>query len=236
MVSILKKEFTSFYSSFLGVGLMLILFLALGLFTWVLEGNLLDFGFAEMSVFFDIIPWFLILFIPTLTMRLFAEEKENQSIDLLKILPISGNQIIMGKVLGAFLVILVSLVPTLLYVVSLKVLSIGSELDYSIVVGQYLSLLILAFTLIQISTLASLFTSKQSVAFVVSVFCSYICWEGVMQLKSVIAVNLFDLEYFALKSHFYNLSIGVIRISELVFFLGINLILFKLEVIRFNKG
>lgn len=235
MFAIFKKEFLGFFSSFLGVGIMVILFIAIGLFTWVFEGNLLDFGFAEMSIFFDIIPWFFLLFIPSLTMRLFAEEKENSSIDLLKILPISSEKVVLSKVLGAFGVVGVILVPTFLYVFSIKQLAVSNEIDYSIVIGQYLSILFLCFTFVQISSLASLFTNKQSIAFVLSIVCNYLFWEGSMQLKAIVTINMIDLDFFALKSHFKSISVGVIRVSELLFFVGLNLLLYKLEVLKFDQ-
>ena len=72
MYSIIKKEFVQFFSSFLGVGILLSLFILLGLYTWVLEGNLLEFGFAEMTIFFNFLPWFLLVFIPVLVIRLLA--------------------------------------------------------------------------------------------------------------------------------------------------------------------
>lgn len=235
MFSIIKKEFFSFFSSFLGVGIMIVMFIALGFFTWIFDGNLLDFGYAEMGVFFDIIPWFLMLFIPSLTMRLFAEECENKSIDLLRILPISNAQIILGKILGAFLVICVILIPTLLYVFSIKKLSINFDLDYSIIIGQYLSLLLLSFTFVQISTLASLFSNKQSIAFVISIVFNYIFWEGSLQLNSILPFKMVDWDLFSLRTHFFTLSNGLIRFSEVFFFIGLNLVLFNLEVVRFKK-
>lgn len=236
MLALIKKEFLGFFSSFLGVGLMLILFITLSLFTWFFEGNLLDFGFAEMNVFFDILPWFFLLFIPALTMRLFAEEKENNALDLIKILPVSAEKIVIGKIIGAFAVIVIILVPTLLYVFSIKLLSVAHEIDYSIVIGQYLSILLLTFTFVQSSTLSSMFTSKQSLAFVLSLVVNYLLWEGALQIDSVIHLSIFDLSFISLKSHFYNLSQGVIRFSEILFFVGLNVIIYALQVIKFNKG
>ncbi len=235
MLAILKKEFLSFFSSFLGVGIMFVLFISLGFFTWIFEGNILDFGYAEMGVFFDMIPWFLLLFIPALSMRLFAEEIENKSIDLLKILPISSNKIVLGKVLGAFYVVFIILLPTLIYVISIKKLAVYQDLDYSIIVGQYIALLLLGFTFVQISTLASLFTSRQSIAFVTSIVANYIFWEGTLQFSTFLKIGWLDLEFFSLRTHFFALCNGLLKVSDLLFFVGLNMILFKLEVMKFQK-
>jgi len=233
MLTIFKKEFIGFFSSFLGVGIMVVLFTAIGLFTWVLEGNLFDFGFAEMSVFFDMIPWFFLLFIPSLTMRLYAEEKESNSIDLIRLLPVSTYEVIIGKVLGAFAVVCVILLPTFLYVFSIRQLAVDHSIDYAIVIGQYFAILLLCLTFIQISFLASMFTDKQSIAFVVSLVFNFICWEGFLYLQSISKLN--DFDFLALKPHFNSLSIGVIRFSEVLFFLGLNVLLYTLEVLKFDK-
>lgn len=234
MLAIVKKDFMGFFTSLLGIGVMVVLFISMGLFTWVLEGNILDFGFSEMSVFFDMIPWLLLLFIPALSMRLFAEEVENKSIDLLRILPLSTEHIIFAKLMAALLVIALILAPTLLYVFSIRQLSVNHSIDFSIVWGQYIALLLLSISFIQLASLASLFTSRQSLAFVVGLVVNYLAWEGMLQLKSILPT--IDVDFFSFKSHFYNLSTGLIRVGDLCFFLGINFLLYFFQVIKFKKA
>jgi len=232
MYSIIKKEFVQFFSSFLGVGILLSLFILLGLYTWVLEGNLLEFGFAEMTIFFNFLPWFLLVFIPVLVIRLFAEEEENKSMDLIRILPISSEKIYLGKILGAFAVSIIILFPTLLYVYSIKKLSINGELDYYIVFGQYIAIMLLSFTFIQIASVASLFTKKQSVAFVLGLASIYIFWQLPSEIKSLVSV---DMEQFGLKPHFDGIGKGVLTLSDLLYFIGINLIFLVLGTKKISK-
>ena len=62
MWAIIQKEFNVFFTSFIGIGLMFSFYLLIGLYTWFFQGNVLDFGFAELSVFFDLSPWFFLFF------------------------------------------------------------------------------------------------------------------------------------------------------------------------------
>jgi ABC-2 type transport system permease protein len=83
MLSILRKEINLFLQSLIGY-IVLIVFLAiLGLFLWVFpETNILNYGFAEMETLFFITPWVFLFLIPAITMRMFAEEKRNGTLEV----------------------------------------------------------------------------------------------------------------------------------------------------------
>ena len=89
-----------------------------GLFLWLFKGenNILDYGFADLSSFFILAPWILIFLIPAVTMRSFSHEKKQGTLELLLTKPISQINIVLGKYFGAFILILIPLIPTLLYV------------------------------------------------------------------------------------------------------------------------
>ena len=100
MWPIIQKEFNVFFTSFIGIGLMFSFYLLIGLYTWFFQGNVLDFGFAELSVFFDLSPWFFLFFTPAICMRLFSEEFELGTFNLLRSLPISIERIVFAKILS----------------------------------------------------------------------------------------------------------------------------------------
>src|SRR6476620_2432581 len=118
MKSIALREIKSFFGSqirYLVIGLFLLLN---GLFLWVFDGeyNILQSGFADLSPFFTLAPWIFIFLIPAVTMRSFSDEKKQGTIELLLTKPLSLWQIVNGKFLGAFLLIVIALIPTLVYV------------------------------------------------------------------------------------------------------------------------
>ena len=78
-----------------------------GLFLWLFKGefNILDNGFADLSSFFLLAPWILIFLIPAVTMKSFSDEKKQGTLELLLTKPISTFQLVLGKYLGAFILI-----------------------------------------------------------------------------------------------------------------------------------
>ena len=118
MKSILLREIKSFFGSPIGYLVIAIFLLLNGLFLWVFEGdyNILNSGFADLSPFFTIAPWILIFLIPAVTMRSFSDEKKQGTIELLMTKPISIWEIVAGKFFGAFLLIVIAIIPTFIYV------------------------------------------------------------------------------------------------------------------------
>jgi ABC-2 type transport system permease protein len=99
MKAILFREIKSFFGSPIGYLVIAIFLLLNGLFLWVFEGdfNILNSGFADLNPFFTLAPWVLIFLIPAVTMRSFADEKKQGTLELLLTKPLSIYQIVFGK-------------------------------------------------------------------------------------------------------------------------------------------
>src|SRR5690606_11790616 len=177
MFAILKKEIQSFFTSPIGY-LVIALFLVLnGLFLWLFNSdfNILESGFADMTPFFLLAPWILIFLVPAVTMRSFSDEKKQGTLELLVTKPLSPLQIVLGKYFAALLLILLSLLPSLLYVLAIDALKLDSAtLDYGGIMGSYLGLLFLASAYAAIGIYASTTSENQIVAFLIGVFLSFI--------------------------------------------------------------
>ena len=143
MLSIFKKEIHSFFSSIVGYLAMLIFIIACGLFLWVVpSSSILDFGYASMDRFFELAPWFLLLLIPSVTMRAFAEEFRTGTIEWLSTKPIATTNIVLGKYFASVVLVAAALLPTLIYVYSIANLSaIEDSIDYGSIIGSYFGLL-----------------------------------------------------------------------------------------------
>ena len=149
MLAILKKEINSFFASPIGYLVIAIFLLLNGLFLWVFKGefNILDNGFADLQPFFLLAPWILVFLIPAVTMRSFSDEKKQGTLELLLTKPISTLQLILGKYFGAFVLILIALIPTLLYVYTVYQLGNPTgNLDFGSTLGSYFGLLFLIAT------------------------------------------------------------------------------------------
>ena len=222
MLAILRKEINSFFASPIGYLVIAIFLLLNGLFLWLFKGefNILDYGFADLSSFFLLAPWILIFLIPAVTMRSFSDEKKQGTLELLLTKPISRFKIVLGKYLGAFLLIIIALLPTLLYVYTVNQLGkpVGN-LDMGSTWGSYFGLLFLVAAYTAIGMFGSTLSDNQIVAFIISVFLCflfYIGFEGIADFTSSNFVEQLGMSY-----HFKSMGRGVIDTVNILYFLSV---------------
>jgi ABC-2 type transport system permease protein len=234
MFAILKKEINSFFASPIGYLVIAIFLLLNGLFLWLFKGeyNILDYGFADLSAFFLLAPWILMFLIPAVTMRSFSDEKKQGTLELLLTKPISHTNLVLGKFFGAFILILIALLPTLLYVFTVYALGnpVGN-LDVGSTLGSYFGLLFLIASYTAIGIFTSTLSDNQIVAFISSVFICflfYIGFEGIADFTS----NNF-IEQLGMNAHYKSMSRGVLDTRDILYFLSVAsffLILTKLNI------
>jgi len=77
MIAIFLKEFNSFFSTAIGFVVGGLFLLTTGVLVWVLPGsfNIFDQGYANLTPFFEVLPWIFSVLVPAICMRSFAEEK-----------------------------------------------------------------------------------------------------------------------------------------------------------------
>src|ERR1700745_2579971 len=105
MWAVCKKELRQFFSSLTGYIAIIVFLLVNGLALFVFENNILDFGYATLDRFFQLAPWILLLLIPAITMRSFADEFKAGTYELLQTRPLTRWQLVGGKYFGALLVV-----------------------------------------------------------------------------------------------------------------------------------
>lgn len=222
MLAILKKEINTFFTSPIGYLVIAIFLLLNGLFLWVFKGdfNILDYGFSNLSPFFLLAPWILIFLIPAVTMRSFSDEKKQGTLELLLTKPISLTHVVLGKYLGAIILILIALAPTLLYAYTINQLGnpIGN-LDIGSTLGSYFGLLFLVASYTAIGIFTSTFTDNQIVAFISSVFLCFLFYIGFEGIADFASSNFID--QFGMSSHYKSMSRGVLDTRDVLYFLSI---------------
>ncbi|MGB5699893.1 ABC transporter permease subunit, partial [Muriicola sp.] len=172
MFAIFKKELTSFFTTATGI-LALGLFLTLnGLVLWVFKGpfNIFDYGFADLSAFFMLSPYIFLFLIPALSMKSFSEEKKLGTLELLLMKPMSPWKLVLGKFFGIWVLGVIALIPTLVYVWCISVL--GTEtgnFDGGLVIGAYLGMILLLTAYTSIGIFASTLSDNQIVAFLTAI-------------------------------------------------------------------
>ncbi len=216
---ITRRELASFFDS-LTAYVMIILFLGLsGLFTWLVGSNVFLINQASMEVFFGIAFWSLFFFIPALTMKMIAEENRAGTIELLITKAVTDSQIVLGKFLACLLLVIIALLCTLPYYVTISRLG---NIDDGGVIGGYFGLILLSGAYIAIGLFASSLTTNQIVAFLVALFISvffHLLFDVIGSTMTGTIGGIFS--YLSSRAHFESLSRGVIDSRDLVFFLSI---------------
>ena len=222
MLNIGLKEWKQFFTSLTGYIALCIFLLLTGLLLFVFpDTSILEMGYATLAGFFNIAPWLLIFMIPTITMRSFSDEYRSGTFELLKTLPIRPAVLVWGKYVGALLVVLCLLLPTLLYGVAVESLSAVGGIDMGATAGSYLGLFLLAAVFVAVGICVSSFTNNTVVAFIGAAFVCYLLFAG---FEAASRLSFFDgkagyfIEVLGIKFHYKSISRGVIRMDDLIYF------------------
>ncbi|NJB35412.1 gliding motility-associated ABC transporter permease subunit GldF [Croceivirga sp. JEA036] len=226
MIAILKKEILSFFNSPIGYLIFILFFVLNGLFLWVFKGdfNLLDYGFADLSLFFLLIPWIFLFLIPAITMKSFSEELKMGTLELLLIKPISTKAIVIGKFLGALLLVVLALLPTIVYVLAIGALgSVSNNYDMGMVLGSYFGLFFLAAMYCAIGVFASSLSSSQIFAFILGALLCFVLFYGFQGLATLAenGATQLQIQNFGAQAHFKSIARGIIDTRDLIYFLSI---------------
>lgn len=238
MLAILKKEFNSFFSTPIGYLVVAVFLVINGLFLWVFDGdfNILNAGFADLSSFFFLAPWIFIFLIPAVTMRSFSDEYNSGTIEILKTKPISDWQIVLGKYLASFLLIICALIPTLIYVYSIsKLANPVGNIDIGSLFGSYFGLLFLVAAYTAIGVFSSTLSNNQIVAFIIAVSLSFFLFFGFDVMASLFGNSAYTIQKLGMNEHFKSMSRGVIDTRDLIYFISITVFFLVITKMRLDS-
>src|SRR5215216_6880990 len=178
MVTIARREFRSYFDSPLAYVVICLSFLGLGLMFFLFRGGFWQIDRASLGTMFDYAPLGLsLLVVPVVTMRLIAEEKRSGTLEMLITLPVRDSDVIMGKYLGAFGMLMVLVLATAIYPFAMFKWpwNLG-PLDTGPVFAGYFGLTLFCATAAAIGLLLSSLTDSQSIAFFLTVFVLIVLW------------------------------------------------------------
>jgi len=226
MYNLIYKEISSFFSSLAAYVVIGVFLLANGLFLWLIPGgdNILDGGYAEMTAFFNIAPQLFLFLIPAVCMRLFSEEKKSGTIDLLLARPLSALKIVLSKYLSAFIIVVIAVIPTLLYFISIYLLAMPvGNVDTGAIIGSYIGLFALSSIFVAVSLYASSLSDNQIVAFIIGLILCFILYSGFDFISSIPFLLDWEneLKYLGISSHYLPMSRGVLDTRDLIWFIVI---------------
>lgn len=225
MYTLFLKEINSFLSSLIGYITIIVFLAVIGLFIWVfpMEFNVLDFGFAGIDGLFILAPWVFLFLIPAITMKMFAEEKKNGTIELLLTKPINDLSIILAKFFAGTVLVIFSILPTLIYIIA--VYQLGSpkgNLDLGGIAGSYIGLMFLGGVFVAIGIFSSSITNNQIIAFIISVLLSAFFYIGFDIITGLGIFGNADLiiKSFGINSHYVSMARGVIDTRDVIYYLS----------------
>ena len=225
MWMICKKEWQQFFASVTGY-LVLGIFLGVtGLLFFVFpDTSLLNFGYASLAPFFQLMPWLLLFLIPAITMRSISDEIRTGTYELLQTLPLTLRQIIVGKYLGVLFIVLIALLPTVIYAFSMQALSITGGIDVGATIGSYISLFLLAGVYAAIGIYASSVTNNTIAAFGIGALISFALFAGFSAIAKLPILNGgadYYIELLGIQLHAANISRGVLAAADIIYFIAV---------------
>lgn len=227
MFAIFRKEINSFFNSLVAYIVMGAFLVTVGLIVWVFpQSNVLDYGYADMAVFFSFTPYVLLFLIPAITMRSLAEEYRNGTMELLLTKPISSWSLVFGKFLANWFLVLLTLLPTLIFYKSLE--SLGNppgNIDSAAVFGSYIGLSLLSAVLVAIGLWTSSLNQNQIVAFVLGVVLGFLWYVGFGTLADLLGSGqlAFFFSWLALDQQYNALGRGLVDSRNVIYLISMTL-------------
>jgi ABC-2 type transport system permease protein len=212
---IFNKEFKDYFISPIAY-IVIAVFLAVT--GWLFFSTFFIYAQVELRRFFDLLPFLFALVVPIITMRLFSEELNVGSYELLLTLPVTTADIILGKFLAAVAFVGAMLIPTLSYPIFI---SFVGDLDWGVVVGSYLGALLLGAAYAGIGLFASSLTRNQIIACIVAmVIC--VVLSIINQMLFFFPQSVLDvISFLSSDVHFENISKGILDSRDLLYFLSV---------------
>ncbi|MAO32951.1 MAG: hypothetical protein CL824_05535 [Crocinitomicaceae bacterium] len=243
MYSLFKKEVRTFLSSVIGYVFIIIYLITSGLFHWVIswDGNLMEGVEADLIPFFNMSPIIFLILIPAITMKSIAEETGTGTMELLVTKPISSFQILLSKYLAAITLLVISILPTTIYYISIYYLGdpVGI-IDAGATLASYLGLVLLGACFTAIGLFASSISSSQIIAFVSAMFMCWFLFDGLYLIGSFKLMGGLDsiIQYTSMTHHYDSIKKGVLDSRDLIYFLSIIIffLLAALNMIRIKKN
>jgi gliding motility-associated transport system permease protein len=229
MIQVLSKEFNSFLNSLIAYIVIGVFLTGMGLLIWVFpDTSVIEYGYADLSTLFMLGPYVFIFLIPAITMKSFSEEKRAGTMELLLTRPVSDWDIILGKFLACFLLVLVALVPTLIYYLSVYWLGdpVGN-IDSAGVMGSYIGFALLGGVFSAVGVLASAITPNQIVAFITAAFFCLLLYAGFDRIASVDlwSANALLIKQLGILYHYESMGKGLIDSRDLIYFFSVGFLM-----------
>jgi ABC-2 type transport system permease protein len=214
-----RRELAGYFATPVATVFIVVFLVLAGVLTFGV-GNFFARAQADLVAFFSFLPWLLLLFVPALTMRLWAEERRLGTIELLLTLPVAPWQAVLGKFLAAWAFCAVAIALTFPFWITVNIL--GSP-DNGVILSGYIGSLLVAGAFLAIGSAVSALTRNQVIAFVLAVVVSFLFAASGTAVVAEFLSSRLPLLAEAARSisvfeRFNGFVRGVVELRDLVFF------------------
>jgi ABC-2 type transport system permease protein len=220
-LSIVRREFGSYFATPLATVFIVIFLLLAGAFTFYL-GDFFETGQADLQAFFRFHPWLYLLLVPAVAMGLWAEERKSGTLELLLTQPVRLGQAVLGKFLAAWA--FVGLALALSFPIWITVVWLGDP-DNGVILASYLGSLLMAGAFLAIGSCLSASTRSPVVAFILTVLvCLLFLLAGfplaLEPLRAIAPQQWVDaVSGLSFLTHFQSITRGVLDLRDVLYFL-----------------
>ncbi len=221
LAAIFRREFASYFSTPLALVFIVIFLLLAQSFTFYF-GNFFGIGQADLQPFFRFHPWLYLLFVPAISMRLWAEERKTGTMELLLTQPVGLWQAVLAKFLAAWAFLVIALALT--FPIWLTVNWLGSP-DNGVIFASYLGSALVAGALLAVGSCLSAATRSQVVAFILTVVvCLVLLLAGfplaLDPIRGIAPQFVVDaISGLSVLTHYQAVTRGVLDLRDVAYFL-----------------
>ena len=215
IITIAIKEFKDYFISPIAYIVISLFLIVTG---WFFFSTFFIFGRADLRDFFSLLPIIFSFIIPAITMRLYSEEKNVGSYEILITMPVSTMDIALGKFFAATLFTTAMLIPTISYPVFISFIG---EIDPGPVIGGYIGAIFLAAAYCSLGVFASSLTRNQIIAFIIGCALCFVLTILDKLLFFMPAKIISVIEFIGANSHFTNISKGIIDSRDVLYFISV---------------
>lgn len=230
MIAVLKRELNQYFISPIAYVFIAAYTLLAGyfFFNYNLYSNTTD-----MRSVFEYMFTVTIFIIPVLTMRLMSEDRRNKTDQLLRMCPITAGEIVVGKYFAALITYFISL---LIFPIMALVMSFSAAVEWPVIIGNFIGLLLLGATLISTGLFVSSLTENQIIA-AIGGFCIAFFLLLLDSLSNIVSNVTFSnfLNKISFQTHYRGFTLGVLSFANILFFISISAFFVYLTALVFEQ-
>lgn len=229
--TILRRDLGAYFTSPIGyIFIMVFITISVGLYIT----SFFTFPVADMRSYFGNLPLLMCVFIPAVTMRVWAEERKENTWEMLLTFPMKAWELVVGKFLATFVFFLITLAGTL--TVPLMLIVLGNP-DPGAIFGGYLGTILLGAFFLSIGIFFSGFCRDQIVAFVITLLvCFLIFLLGTDFIASYVDGYVPGLgtllgTLLGMIDHYSTFTRGVLEFADVLYFVAWTVLFLVLNVL-----